>query len=643
MKRALTLLALLCLPLLCLAAEPPAKSAPKQYSLGEFDYDWYGSVSRDGRWLAFIDWDTGDLAVRELATGKNRRLTNKGSWAESSEYALFPTISPASEGVAYTWFDERGPSLRLIRLDGTGRRILHRDEGIDSYEPQDWSPDGQLLLVTFVRTEGANQMALLNVSDGSVRVLQNLSGARTPLRAKFSPDGRSIAYDFPATPRSTNWDLFLLRADGQSQTPLVEHPRDDLLIDWTSDGLWLVFASRRTGAWGIWALPMREGRAAGRPRLLKDNVASLFFPVGLTSKGALYYGVMSETADLYVAALDNATGKLRPAEKLASDVGGMSSTDWSPDGRELAYVVRRGPLGTGYVAYSWALVIRSLRTGQQREVPLALSRMKWFQPRWSPDGRWLLASGWDPKGRFGVYLIDVGSGEVKPIARQRHRGDPQYFGWEGAVWSPDGKAIFFRRRDGKQSILTRTLSTGEEKELYATVLPSFVGNVAVSADGRWLAFLSGTESRGEAASMALNLMPAAGGEPRELLSVQAPESLRQLAWTPDGRHLIFGRSRPLRPDTQEQRFELWRIAAEGGEPENLGLAMKSRTLFGLSIHPNGRRIAFTAERPFRSELYVFENFLPASQAAGGADGAPRIQYLPVTITRWPPGQRVYGK
>ena len=38
-----------------------------------------------------------------------------------------------------------------------------------------------------------------------------------------------------------------------------------------------------------------------------------------------------------------------------------------------------------------------------------------------------------------------------------------------------------------------------------------------------------------------------------------------------------------------------------------------------------------------------KNFLSHSLASRGADGAPRIQYLPVTITRWPPGKRVYGK
>jgi len=36
-------------------------------------------------------------------------------------------------------------------------------------------------------------------------------------------------------------------------------------------------------------------------------------------------------------------------------------------------------------------------------------------------------------------------------------------------------------------------------------------------------------------------------------------------------------------------------------------------------------------------------YLSHSLAYRGQDGSPRIEYLPVTITRWPPGERVYGR
>ena len=36
-------------------------------------------------------------------------------------------------------------------------------------------------------------------------------------------------------------------------------------------------------------------------------------------------------------------------------------------------------------------------------------------------------------------------------------------------------------------------------------------------------------------------------------------------------------------------------------------------------------------------------FLAHSLVSQREDGTPQVQYLPVTITRWPPAERVYGK
>ena len=107
-------------------------------------------------------------------------------------------------------------------------------------------------------------------------------------------------------------------------------------------------------------------------------------------------------------------------------------------------------------------------------------------------------------------------------------------------------------------------------------------------------------------------MPAAGGESRELLTVDSPEAISQIAWMPDGRQLLFGKRIG---SGERQKFELWRISGEGGESQSLGIGMEDRTLFGLSVHPDGRRIAFTAEHPFHSELWVLENFLPPLKAS----------------------------
>lgn len=83
-----------------------------------------------------------------------------------------------------------------------------------------------------------------------------------------------------------------------------------------------------------------------------------------------------------------------------------------------------------------------------------------------------------------------------------------------------------------------------------------------------------------------------------------------LDWTPDGRHLIFGMEQGT---GQKRRFRFLRIAAQGGEPEELVLAMNGVVLYGLSVHPDGQRIAFTTGRNTdynAFEVWKLENFLP---------------------------------
>jgi len=38
-----------------------------------------------------------------------------------------------------------------------------------------------------------------------------------------------------------------------------------------------------------------------------------------------------------------------------------------------------------------------------------------------------------------------------------------------------------------------------------------------------------------------------------------------------------------------------------------------------------------------------QKFLAHSLVYRNADGSSRVEYLPVTITRWPPAERVYGR
>ena len=76
--------------------------------------------------------------------------------------------------------------------------------------------------------------------------------------------------------------------------------------------------------------------------------------------------------------------------------------------------------------------------------------------------------------------------------------------------------------------------------------------------------------------------------------------------TANGRHVLFRKLTDHQP-----LMELWRVPAEGGEPQKL---MEMVSLRDISVHPDGRRITFTGGYRIKMEVWAMENFLPESNA-----------------------------
>ena len=100
------------------------------------------------------------------------------------------------------------------------------------------------------------------------------------------------------------------------------------------------------------------------------------------------------------------------------------------------------------------------------------------------------------------------------------------------------------------------------------------------------------------------VMPAAGGDPRQVLKLERAE-LSGVEWTRDGSQLLFSR-------VGEPATEMWRISADGGQPRSLGLNTNQNAR--ISLHPDGKHIAYTAGKT-NIEVWVMENFLPKLRAA----------------------------
>jgi Tol biopolymer transport system component len=533
-----------------------------------------GVLTADGRYIRDIDWKTGDVVQFEVASGQRSRITNTGPWGEEQAYG-YDVFSRDGKQIAYSLYTKDGvPQLRIRNLDGSGLRTLYSEKG--SYVRLfDWSPDAGSILALLERKPNnyTDELTLISTADGSVRVLRSIASTWYTLkRARFSPDGRFVAFSFVREDSPPNIDVFLMTADGRNEAVVAGHPAEDELLGWTPDGRSLVFLSDRSGTWDIWTVHITGGKQQGEPELLKKDFGYYVWEVlGLAPDGSFYYKTDTASGRFYNGAVDLETGKVLvpPAPVTTRYTGPPSMPTWSPDGRNLLYLSRRGSTGPG----NNILTIRSTATGEERFLSPRLRFVN--QISWAPDGRSVIALG-ITETETAIFRIDT---ETSEITKLRDGG-------VAPKLCPDGKTLVFVAQG--PTIRKRNLDTGEESEVVKTDMYVF----DLSPDGREVVF----EAKGAVKTVSLN-----GGEPRELFRGLA--QYYRLRWTRDGRYIIA-------QARNAASSEIWRVPAQGGTPLKLDLSVPKLDFF--TLHPDNRRFAFSVKEESKSELWVLENFLPAA-------------------------------
>jgi Tol biopolymer transport system component len=228
-------------------------------------------------------------------------------------------------------------------------------------------------------------------------------------------------------------------------------------------------------------------------------------------------------------------------------------------------------------------------------------------PSFSPDGS-MVAFSWngEKQDNFDIYVKVVDAPNPLRLTTDPARDS-------APAWSPDGRKIAFLRNQGPSGeVYVISALGGPEKRITA----SSGWSVGWTTDSRSLLIMDRKSTVVPYAGFTVSVET---GE-RKPLTVPPPNSLHgdyDFVASPDGSSIAF--CRMVSPPVGE----IWLLPAAGGQAEKL--AVSRRYLAGLAWTPDGRRIVFSSQQSGVPALWIVNAKPPAepSLMAGVETGALR--------------------
>lgn len=240
----------------------------------------------------------------------------------------------------------------------------------------------------------------------------------------------------------------------------------------------------------------------------------------------------------------------------------------APDGSRIAYARRAMDIMTDRAVSNIWIIDADGRNHR----PLLTGTESFGEQTWSPNGN-RLAYVTNVEGRGAqIHVMWMDSGRSAALTNLRHAPG-------NLTWSPDGKWIAFSMfvpREGSSLAAPPAKPEGAEWAPPVTVIES----LQYRGDG------AGYLDTGDTHIFVLS---ADGGTPRQVTSGEFNHGGR-LAWTPDGKSLVFGANRQDDWIFDPMESELWSVDIGSGELTQL--TDRDGPDFAPTISPDGKKLAW---------------------------------------------------
>ena len=332
-------------------------------------------------------------------------------------------------------------ALALLLEEGLGGEPVDQD---DPFQPSSWAENGEVLFSAQLG-DSWNIWALGLTRNGSIegRPRRVTTGGGYDRFAFSAPSGRVVF-----TSGAGNQDIWSLPVDASS-AKMTGPPRrltaastDEFRPHVTADGKTLVFTTDRAGQSDLWVMDLRDGKAT--PFAVSPASES----AGFTNEdgSVVFYTHRDPIAAELVQTIYAAPRGGGQRREICSDCGG--SGELSPDGKTIVSYQLKGTQG-------FFLLFTDVGSGDVREVSI---RRQAYDPRYSPDGRWLAFHSRVQLENRRVFVAQP------PVGADGFPSDPKPI-TDGssndfrAAWSPDGRLVYYAsERDGYRCIYAQPVS-----------------------------------------------------------------------------------------------------------------------------------------------------------------------------------------